>query len=58
MKERIEQKLGCTIEEYINRKHEVFKKYEGYEADGDLTFPELTIEELDFITEYLKQKIA
>ena len=54
MKERVERKLGCSIEEYMKLLEEHDKKYKDCETDFDRSFPDsLTYEELDFVGEYM-----
>ncbi len=59
MKERIEKKLGCTIEEYLTKREEMFSEFDT-EADCEVNplAEMLTYEELDYLTEYvLKQNL-
>lgn len=58
MKERIEQKLGCSIESYVDYMHSDFKKNKDYEIEQPSYFTDLTDEELDFVISYIEQKIA
>lgn len=58
MKERIEAKLGCTIEEYIKREQEFLEKYGDSEADWDDPFYKLDYDEIDFYEEYTKNMPA
>lgn len=57
MKERIEKKLGCTIEEYIKKRLEFLNEYKGLEIETPNPLVNLDADELDFLGEYLK-KIA
>ena len=64
MKERIEKKLGCSIEEYFKKRDELFESLKGPEGEvfeGEVYNPlvELETEELDFLSDYvLTMKIA
>lgn len=59
MKERIEKKLGCSIEEYFKKREELFAKLEGLEGEVYNPLVELETEELDFLSDYvLTMKIA
>ncbi len=53
LKEQIEKKLGCTIEEHIKGCDAEFCRYRGYEADCMIP-PILTVEELDYMIDYVK----
>ena len=54
MKERIEEKLGCSIEEYFKKRLELFDKYEGLEIEIPNPLVGLEWEELDFIDNYIR----
>ena len=56
MKERIEKKLGCTIEEYFNNRAAMFGEHDGEIDCEDNPLTELDYDELDYITEYIMQK--
>lgn len=55
MKERVEKKLGCTIEECC-RRIEKFGEDFPYEAEYRSPFSVLDESELDFVIEYLERK--
>ena len=50
MRERVEKKLGCTIEEYIERLKTLFKQ--GGVADMPNPFLVLTEEEADYLESF------
>ena len=60
MKERIEKKLGCTIEEYYKQSRrttlECIEKGVGAEVKSALTL--LDDDEFDFVEEYIKNMVA
>ena len=58
MKESIEKKLGCTIEEFKVKLDERFEFFKDLETAGSL-FPEsLTYDELDFLGEYMDNLVV
>ena len=54
MKEQIEKKLGCTIEEYIKKEDDIYNGCGDLECDWDDPFTKLTNEEIDFYADYIK----
>ncbi len=56
MKERIEKKLGCTIDEYFDKRAAMFGKFDGETDCEDNPLTELDYDELDYLTEYVMQK--
>lgn len=59
MKEQIEKKLGCSIEEYYKRRYRMNRMCA--ENGGECEIPSLpkdiTFEELDFIEAYLLNRL-
>lgn len=56
MRKRIEKKLGCTIEEYFDKRAVMFGKYLGEVDCEDNPLTELDYDELDYITDYVMKK--
>ena len=54
MKESIEKKLGCTIEEFAKKMKAYIEKYRGYETEGSIIPDSLTCDELDYMSDYFK----
>jgi len=57
MKEQIEKKLGCSIEEHVEKelKEVMSRAAQGIHSES-LEYPDLTEEELIFIAEYMENK--
>ena len=57
MKERVEKKLGCTIEEFFARRSALCEKYKDFEIELPLDegFLSLDDEETDFMMEYTEK---
>ena len=58
MKEEIEAKVGCTIEEYYERMLREWGFYGKMETEEIPKKLELTAEEFDFIEQYMRNKVA
>jgi len=56
MKERIEAKLGCTIEEQFKRLEALHNEYSDREIEMVNPLEVLTWEELDFVEDYINSK--
>lgn len=58
MKERIEEKFGCSIEEKMEEFRNFVLDIGPNEADYDTPFDLLTDEEARYVEEYMKSKVA
>ena len=58
MKESIEKKLGCSIEEFKIKLDNRFERFKDYETSGSMFPDSLTFEELDFLGEYLDNLVT
>lgn len=58
LQERIEKKLGCSIEEYFEKRLRLAEEFEGCEIETPNPLVELDWDELDYIGEYLQNKTA
>ena len=53
MKEQIERKIGCTIEEYYHKMQEFWMNKPNTEVDCENPLTAFSDEELDFMDEYI-----
>ena len=60
MKENIEKKLGCSIDEYYRRRGEMNRRCITSGCEGEIPSISklLTPEEMDYIVDYFESKIS